>query len=70
MDATILITFDCGHSQYLTGTETSLICHTCGSPAPVRIEAPPPSFVGHARGPHAEYKDLPAQAVTLGATDE
>lgn len=63
----ILITFDCGHTQEFTGNETTPTCRTCPTARVAGVDAPMPSFRGHVRGPHAEFKDLPAEAVTFGA---
>lgn len=61
------LTFVCGHTaKALTGNETTPSCPECGERVISRVNAPPPVFSGHARGPHAQYKDLPAKAVKLG----
>lgn len=65
--ALITVYFACGHTRESDG-DAAPTC-ACGETRIARVEAPAPTFVGHARGPCAEYRDLPAQAVTLGGTD-
>ncbi len=65
--AVITLYFACGHARETDG-DGAATC-ACGETRIVRVDAPAPRFVGHARGPCAEYRDLPAQAVTLGAPD-
>ena len=59
----ITIDFACGHQTEVNG-EARPTC-VCGETRIVRVDAPAPRFVGHARGPCAEYRDLPAEAVSL-----
>lgn len=61
--ALIRLDFACGHEVEVDG-EAQPTC-ACGETRIVRVHAPAPRFVGHARGPCADYRDLPAQAVTL-----
>lgn len=65
----ITVTFECGHSRTTSGSETTPTC-ACGESKITRVDAPAPTFRGHARGPHAEYVDLPAKAVTFGKEKE
>lgn len=60
----ITVTFKCGHTKQVNGSEEKLAC-SCGEAGIERVDAPAPSFRGHVRGPHAEYADLPAKAVTF-----
>lgn len=64
----ITVTFQCGHTKQAGGGETELACG-CGETRITSVDAPAPRFTGCARGPHAEYKDLPAKAVTFGEKD-
>lgn len=59
----ITVEFACGHRRDVDGDSTRTCL--CGETRIARVDAPAPRFVGHARGPCADYKDLPAQAVTL-----
>lgn len=66
----ITVTFACGHPpQEFAGNETTLTCRTCPTTTIAHVEAPLPRFTGHVRGPHAEFQDLPAQAVAFGKVD-
>lgn len=64
----ITIKFLCGHSRPLTGAEDRAVC-ACGETRIDSIDAPAPRFVGHARGPHAEYKALDAKEVSFGSKE-
>ncbi len=64
----IQVTFACGHTGDFTGAEASLHCKECAETAVARVDAPPPQFEGHVRGPHAEFRELPAKPVTFGET--
>jgi hypothetical protein len=63
----IQIRFSCGHQQPHDNnlTDTMPACMICGDQHVARVKAPRPNFVGHACGPCAEYKALPAIAVTF-----
>jgi hypothetical protein len=62
------VTFQCGHTREATGAETELRCD-CGEARITQVVAPAPRFTGHVTGPHAEFQNLPAEAVQLGETD-
>lgn len=65
--ALITLYFACGHSREVDGDGTATCA--CGETRIARVDAPAPRFIGHARGPCAEYQDLPAKPVTLGTDD-
>jgi hypothetical protein len=55
------ILFACGHRQMVTG-DAAPVC-VCGETRVRRVEAPPPTFRGVARGPLVEH--VPLEAVRL-----
>lgn len=61
----ISVTFECGHTKTANGSEAQLQCQ-CGETRVAAVMAPSPRFSGCVTGPHAEFKDLPAKAVTFG----
>jgi hypothetical protein len=61
----INVTFVCGHSKQSDGTESTLVCPTCGESGVQLVAAPMPTFRGHVRGPHAQFEALSAKAVTF-----
>lgn len=65
----ITVTFQCGHQKQASGSEEQLVC-SCGESRIAQVDAPAPRFVGHARGPHAEYKPLEAIPVTFAKKEE
>jgi hypothetical protein len=61
----IKLQFVCGHEIDATGNEEQPRC-SCGETRIERVDACPPKFRGHVRGPLATFKDLPARPVKLG----
>lgn len=64
----ITVTFVCGHKKQANGSEDQLVC-SCGEQKIANVDAPAPQFRGHVRGPHAEFTELPAKAVSFGETN-
>jgi len=61
----LTVTFQCGHQKQCDGSELALVC-LCGETQIARVDAPAPVFVGTATGPHVEFMDLQATAVSFG----
>lgn len=57
--------FRCGHEQSVGSSGGSISCVTCGESGVSRVNAPAPTFTGHAHGPCAKFVDLPAIKVNL-----
>lgn len=63
----IRVRFACGHDGVVVNPDQQPRC-ACGNTQVVDVQARAPRFVGHVQGPVAEFKDLPAEPVTLRTT--
>ncbi len=61
----IIVTFLCGHTRTLNGSEAGDLVCGCGERQVTTINAPDPTFTGHCIGPRATFQNLDPQPVTF-----
>lgn len=65
--ALITLTFKCGHGRSVDPDQTtSPACLECGETTIARVDAPPPTFRGHGRGPLVQSVPLEPIPITVG----